>query len=51
MEKIEQRVHIKARTKLGKIPIDIRQDLVKACGEQALSYSTVTRWVARFKAG
>ena len=39
------------RLKLGFDPTSIHADFTSVLGDQAPSYSTVTRWVARFKEG
>ena len=51
MDFLEQRAYIKARTALNEKASAIHADLVKIHGRKAVSYVTVTRWVACFKAG
>ena len=51
MDFLEQRAYIKSRSALGEKASAIYADLVKIHGNKAVAYVTVTRWVARFKAG
>ena len=48
---LEQRTYIKFRTILEIPPKSIHDELVTICGEDALSYSTVRRWVSLFREG
>ena len=45
----EQRAYIKFRSLLKDSNRNIHNDLVKVCGDQALAYSTVRRWVQLFR--
>ena len=51
MSLAEQRTYIKARTALGKSPLNIHCELKKIHGQASLSYSTVARWCALYRAG
>lgn len=51
MAKEEQRVYIKIRSLLNCPVQEIAADLSKVYGKDALAYSTVARWSARFKDG
>ena len=46
---LEERTYIKFRTILEIPPKSIHDELVTICGEDALSYSTVRRWVSLFR--
>ena len=47
----EQRAYIKFRSLLKDSNRNIHNDLVGVCGDQALAYSTVRRWVRLFREG
>ena len=51
MEKIEQRSYIKGRVALGLNAVQIQAELIQIHHEDAFQYSTIAKWVARFKAG
>ena len=48
---LEQRTYVKFRTILEIPSKDIHEELVTVCGHEALSYSTVRRWVNCFRKG
>ena len=47
----EQRSYIKIEHLRGKSDKEIHEKLCEACGNNALSFKTVYRWLARFSAG
>ena len=47
----EQRAYIKFRSLLKDSNRNIHNDLVEVCGDQALAYSTVSRWAQLFREG
>ena len=47
----EIRVYIKNRSKLGITSKEIFEELCTVYGQNEVSYSTVTRWVKKFKTG
>jgi transposase len=48
MNKLCIRSYIKTRLLLGLNAIQIYDELVTACGKDAVSYRTIARWVQRF---
>ena len=48
---VEQRSYIKIEYLRGKSGKEIQENLYDACGNNALSFKTVYRWLARFSAG
>ena len=51
MEKANKRFYALMRFKLGLDARSIHTDFITVLGDQAPSYSTVARWVVRFKQG
>ena len=47
---MEIRAYIKARSLLGLKPVDIHREVSGIYGEGQMSYRSVCRWVAKFKA-
>jgi histone-lysine N-methyltransferase SETMAR len=47
----EQRAYIKIEYLRGKTGKEIADNLQEACGDSAVSFKTVYRWIARFKSG
>jgi len=47
----EQRAIIKFFSAKGENCVNIHSELVSVCGDSALDYSNVNRWMAKFKKG
>ena len=47
----EKRVYCKIPAQLGFLPTEIHADLQKVCGNGALKYTTVCKWIHRFNDG